>query len=343
MHITKDNIKDFSDNWNEMLQVAEDYGVEDIVIGGDIFTSMSSQSLSVLMQVKKSIQTAVKKGFYITVANGNHDKADKESLIGYPNIYEGVEGYEVVSESKLMLFDDEGSVALGIMSYFPENGSFPERLETFKKNAWEYFSTKPNNIVLYIHEGVHGALGNFDIPCELQQDILSEFYLVLCGHYHNRVKVGDNIQYIGASRQHNFGEDEDKGYTLLYADGSTKFIKNKVNTRYVTEDVNIDDLDESFLEKIAEYKACDERTYRVRVRVKCTNLQAENFDRQKLLDAGASKVELLTEKTKHIEDTQCANMDEKFDKRGILKEYQNFCDVKNIDSELGIEYLDKIN
>ena len=347
LHITRDNIQDFAANWNEMLKVAKENGVEDIVIGGDIFTSMSSQTLSVLMQVKKSIQDAIKGGFYVTVANGNHDKADKESLVGYPNIYEGLagyeEGYEVVSESKLMLFDEDGGIALGVMSYYPENGSFVERLEAFKKNIWEYFNMKPNNVVLYIHEGIHGALGNLDIPCELSQDIFSDFYLVLCGHYHNRVKVGKNIQYIGSSRQHNFGEDEDKGYTILYSDGSTKFIKNEVNTRYVTEDVRIGDIDEDFLAKIEKYKSCENRDYRVRVRVRCTDLEAENFDKQKLIESGASKIELVTDKAKHIQETQDGGgMDEKFDKHGILKEYQNFCDTKDIDSTLGVEYLNKI-
>lgn len=42
---------------------------------------------------------------------------------------------------------------------------------------------------------------------------------------------GTVIEYIGSSRQHNFGEDEDKGYTLLYSDGSYEFIKNHVNIR----------------------------------------------------------------------------------------------------------------
>lgn len=194
-------------------------------------------------------------------------------------------------------------------------------------------------MLLYIHEGVHGALGDFDIPGELPQEPLEDFKAVLCGHYHNRCKIkGTKIEYIGSSRQNNFGEDEEKGYTILFDDGTTKFVKNQVNQRYATVEIDADNLSE-----LDDYFADDAMSnYKVRVKVRCTDKQAKVFDKQKLLEMGFNKVEMLTGKDKPNE-VAASGIDEKYDKQGIKKEYQSFCAEKEIDAELGIQYLDKIN
>ena len=63
----------------------------------------------------------------------------------------------------------------------------------------------------------------------------------MVGQYHNRKHIqGTKIQYIGSSRQHGFGEDENKGYTLVDTEGNTHFVKNEANMRYVTLDYEFD-------------------------------------------------------------------------------------------------------
>ena len=151
-------------------------------------------------------------------------------------------------------------------------------------------------------------------------------------HYHNRVKIKNtNIEYIGSSRQGNFGEDEEKGYTILYADGSYGFVKNEVNTRYLTVELDAKNVDNYSLDK-------DDR-YKYKVKVKCTEKQAKIFDKQKLMDLGFHKVEVVSESALPKE-TAAADIQEKYDKQGIKKEYQNYCNENSIDSKLGIKYLE---
>ena len=196
----------------------------------------------------------------------------------------------------------------------------------------QYPNISKSDIVLYIHQGVHGALGEFEISSELPQEPLLGFKAVLCGHYHNRVKIKNtNIEYIGSSRQGNFGEDEEKGYTILYSDGSYGFVKNEVNTRYKTIELNADKTDNFQLDK-------DER-YKYKVKVRCNEKQAKLFDKQKLLDLGFHKVEVVTENIVSKESA-ASGIQEKYDKQGIKKEYQNYCNENSIDSRLGIKYLE---
>lgn len=331
-HLNKDNIEEFNKNWNEMLAICQQYGITDVCIEGDFFTSRASQTLATLLAARHALDKAVAMGLYMTIAEGNHDLVDQEAIEGYNHLWKGLKSIEIIDTHKALYW--EGcDFALLMMSYFPEDGSFLDRLEiAVVETLAEYPNLEKSDIILYIHEGVHGALGDFEIPGELPQEPLLGFKSVLCGHYHNRVKIPNtNIEYIGSTRQANFGEDEEKGYSILYSDGSYEFVKNEVNTRFQTIDLNISDIDGFNLSK-------DDR-YKYKVKVKCNESQAKNIDKQKLIDLGFHKVEVIAETLAQTEVTT-ADIQEKYDKQGIKKEYQNYCNDKAIDSKLGMKYLE---
>ncbi|WP_304649520.1 metallophosphoesterase [uncultured Duncaniella sp.] len=332
IHVNKDNIAEFNKNWDEMLSVCQREGVEEVVIAGDMFTTRAAQTLSTLLAVKAALTKAVSQGVYVTIGEGNHDKTDQEAIEGYNHLWSGLQGIEVVDVYKALVWDG-CDFCLLLMSYFPENGSFLDKLEAAVNNTLEqYPQFTKNDIILYIHEGVHGALGDFEIDGELPQAPLLDFKAVLCGHYHNRVKIKNtNIEYIGSSRQGNFGEDEEKGYTLLYADGSYGFVKNEVNTRYQTIELDAKSVEKFTLDK-------DDR-YKYKVKVKCDDKQAKMLDKQKLIDLGFHKVEVVAASNLPNESA-AADIHEKYDKQGIKKEYQNYCNENAIDSKLGIKYLE---
>lgn len=332
IHVNKDNIAEFNQNWKEMLSVCKRENIADIVIGGDVFTSRASQTLATLLAVKAALTEAVRQGIYITIGEGNHDKTDQEAIEGYNHLWVGLKGIDVVDTHKALYW--EGcDFCLLLMSYFPENGSFLEKLDIAVVDTLsQYPQLKKNDIILYIHEGVHGALGDFEIDGELPQEPLLGFKAVVCGHYHNRVKIKKtNIEYIGSSRQANFGEDEEKGYTILYADGSYGFVKNEVNMRYQTIELDAKNVDKYTLD-------IDDR-YRYKVKVRCNERQAKLFDKQKLMDLGFHKVEVVAE-TDLPKESAAADIQEKYDKQGIKKEYQNYCNENSIDSKLGMKYLE---
>lgn len=335
IHISKDNISEFLLNWDEMLDVCDKYGVQDVVIGGDLWQSRSAQTLPILMAVRQAILKATtEKGLTLTIAEGNHDKTDSEDLLGYSHIFSGYDNVEVVAECDVIDFSDE--MALYVMSYFPENGSFSHRLELIA----EELDKKKKNI-LYCHQGIRGGLAT-PSDDELPASIFSPFDITLVGHYHNRKKIhGTSIEYIGSSRQHNFGEDEEKGYTILYTDGSYEFVKNQVNIRYKVIDIDIADMTDEFLKDLQRIK--DEGRYKVKVRVSCKSKEAATINKQKLTESGANKIELVTEQTV-AKVSESHSISKKFDKGGIKQEYSDFCNNHNIDNvDLGLQYLDKIS
>lgn len=327
-HVAKDNIEEFRKNWEEMEKVAQEYGCEFVHIGGDLFDSPTVQTLPVILSVQDMLIEA-KNDYKLTViiTPGNHDKPNREdeaSWVDYLSLCASVWPQpfgQRLSDDGLYLFQ---------FPYYLEGAEFQKALdwanESLKKDGID-----KRQVILYLHEGIHGALGDFEVPNELPQGMFDDYYKVLCGHYHNRTRIkGTNIYYIGASRAHNFGEDEEKGYTLLWPNGDTEFIKNEVNTRYVTEHLKSSELKNWR----SEY---DER-YKVRLVVSCKSDDVETIDKQTLLDNGAHKIEFDTEKIQAIKVEQ-SGMNEKFDTKNLQQEYKEFCGEKDLDDKMGMKYL----
>lgn len=334
IHVSKDNIPDFKDNWNEALSVCKKYGIREIALGGDLFQSRVSQTLDVLLTVHDMLLQAAQAGINTTLAEGNHDLVDQEALRGYCHIYDQHPAVTVVDDF-LTLENPAWDFVLHMMSYFPENGSFTGRLQALA--AGSLASGKPN--YLYIHQGINGALAN-PAEDELPAHIFQPFDKVLVGHYHNRAKIeGTHIEYIGSSRQFNFGEDTAKGYTVLFSDGSYEFIPNQVNSRYEVIEVDAAKVDINLFDRIGEMKADP----RCRIKVKVTGKSTDNIDKKRILEAGANKVEMICEDVNVIEAPEEGVL-EKFDSNRIRQSYEEFCGKRSIeDATLGLSYLSKIN
>jgi exonuclease SbcD len=330
LHIAKDNVLEYEKNWNEALKICEEYNIKQIYIGGDVFTTRNVQHLAPVMTVLRCLDRTISKGIETTIAFGNHDCPVYGEKDNWCDVLCRTNGVEVVNN---IMVTDLGDKVLAMIAYFPEETMMEDKLKELDAML-DGLHISYSDVVLYIHAGVHGALGNFDVPNEMPQEPLLKYYKVLCAHYHNRTVLEDtNIEYIGSSRAHTFGEDEEKGYTLLYPDGETSFVKNEVNTRYVTEDV--------MLKNLPDWENVYDERYKIRLRIHCQAAEADTIDKSDLIARGANKIEFVTEKLQAIENSQ-SEMDERFDNKNLQIEYQSFCKEKDIDSRFGIDYLTKV-
>ncbi|MGN0044656.1 metallophosphoesterase family protein [Alistipes indistinctus] len=333
MHVSREDVAAFERNWAEALELCAERGIRQIALGGDLFQSRTAQTLDVLLAVHDALLAAHRAGIRVTLAEGNHDLVDQEALRGYCHVFDQHPNVAVVDDF-LTLEDPAWDFALHMMSYFPEDGSFTSRLQALVMGGLA--EGKLN--YLYIHEGVNGALST-PAPQELPAHIFDRFDRVFAGHYHNRVVVpGTRIEYIGSSRQFNFGEDEEKGYTILCADGSAEFVRNRVNQRYRTLDVTAAEVDVPLFDRIDEMR--DEGRCRIRVRVAAS--ATDTVDKRRLLEAGAGKVEVLVQDAPTVQAPE-EDVLEKYDSARLRHAYGEFCTARSIDQSLGMSYLKKID
>lgn len=336
IHISKDNIPAFKANWQEAIDICRKMDVKEIAIGGDLFFSRAAQTLDVLLAVHDALLTAAEHGIHVTIAEGNHDKVNQENERGYCHVFDQHSNVLVCDEYVSLPLGDDCRFVLHMMGYFPEDGSFCTRLDRLKEEALD-----PKRLnFLYIHEGINGALAQPNDK-ELPAKIFEDFDKVFVGHYHNRTIIDKTrIEYIGSSRQHNFGEDEEKGYTVIYTDGSHEFIKNQANTRYRVIDVAAERAGLHLMDELREIDA--DGRYKVKVRVHAPQAAMKSVDKAALLDAGATKVELIADDEELLE-VAASSLFEKFDSHRIRETYEEFCREKQIDDvAIGLEYLSKI-
>lgn len=336
IHISKDNIPAFKANWQEAIDICRKMDVKEIAIGGDLFFSRAAQTLDVLLAVHDALLTAAEHGIHVTIAEGNHDKVNQENERGYCHVFDQHSNVLVCDEYVSLPIGDDCRFVLHMMGYFPEDGSFCTRLDRLKEEALD-----PKRLnFLYIHEGINGALAQPNDK-ELPAKIFEDFDKVFVGHYHNRTIIDKTrIEYIGSSRQHNFGEDEEKGYTVIYTDGSHEFIKNQANTRYRVIDVSAERAGLHLMDELREIDA--DGRYKVKVRVHAPQAAMKSVDKAALLDAGATKVELIADDEEMLE-VAASSLFEKFDSHRIRETYEEFCREKQIDDvAIGLEYLSKI-
>ena len=336
IHISKDNIPAFKANWQEAIDICRKMDVKDIAIGGDLFFSRAAQTLDVLLAVHDALLTAAEHGIHVTIAEGNHDKVNQENERGYCHVFDQHSNVLVCDEYVSLPLGNDCRFVLHMMGYFPEDGSFCTRLDRLKEEALD-----PKRLnFLYIHEGINGALVQPNDK-ELPAKIFEDFDKVFVGHYHNRTIIDKTrIEYIGSSRQHNFGEDEEKGYTVIYTDGSHEFIKNQANTRYRVIDVAAERAGLHLMDELREIDA--DGRYKVKVRVHAPQAAMKSVDKAALLDAGATKVELIADDEEMLE-VAASSLFEKFDSHRIRETYEEFCREKQIDDvAIGLEYLSKI-
>ena len=336
IHISKDNIPAFKANWQEAIYICRKMDVKEIAIGGDLFFSRAAQTLDVLLAVHDALLTAAEHGIHVTIAEGNHDKVNQENERGYCHVFDQHSNVLVCDEYVSLPMGEDCRFVLHMMGYFPEDGSFCTRLDRLKEEALD-----PKRLnFLYIHEGINGALAQPNDK-ELPANIFEDFDKVFVGHYHNRTIIDKTrIEYIGSSRQHNFGEDEEKGYTVIYTDGSHEFIKNQANTRYRVIDVVAERAGLHLMDELREIDA--DGRYKVKVRVHAPQAAMKSVDKVALLDAGATKVELIADDEEMLE-VAASSLFEKFDSHRIRETYEEFCREKQIDDvAIGLEYLSKI-
>ena len=335
--ISKDNIPAFKANWQEAIDICRKMDVKEIAIGGDLFFSRAAQTLDVLLAVHDALLTAAEHGIHVTIAEGNHDKVNQENERGYCHVFDQHSNVLVCDEYVSLPLGEDCRFVLHMMGYFPEDGSFCTRLDRLKEEALD-----PKRLnFLYIHEGINGALAQPNDK-ELPAKIFEDFDKVFVGHYHNRTIIDKTrIEYIGSSRQHNFGEDEEKGYTVIYTDGSHEFIKNQANTRYRVIDVAAERAGLHLMDELREIDA--DGRYKVKVRVHAPQAAMKSVDKAALLDAGATKVELIADDEEVLE-VAASSLFEKFDSHRIRETYEEFCREKQIDDvAIGLEYLSKID
>lgn len=324
-HLTNKNIDIFEDLCKQEIDLALKNGVKNILWLGDIFDSRVAQREDVLNSVGKCIEKYYNAGLEIFCIPGNHDKTIYSSETSFLDSFKYHPGFNLFNEPSLLNIS-------GIKILF---------IPFFSDDKWiEYFNLYKDKIdkdtILCSHIAVNGSRNNDGTTVEtnITPTLLSEFKLVFLGHYHNTQKIGDNIYHLPSTYQRNFGEDNLKGFTIYYDDGTHEIVKSNFK-EFISIKLDTDELTDEEIICLAKENSCSKNN--VRFELIGDKDRIKSIDKNKISSIGVD----VKIKFKELEIDEKIVRDEvkEFTEEEILKKFEYFCRDKGYKFNVGKKYL----
>lgn len=327
-HLNESNAIELFDLAEQEIELALSLGVKTVIWLGDIFDSRLSQREELLTCLSEMIEMYHDSGLKILCIPGNHDKTDYTSDSSFLTSYKYHPGFNLFDEPIEYMFSE------GIEFHFIPFYAQDVWLEKFK----ELHQPKVKHTILFSHTAVQGSINNDgkvvinNIPLKL----FSKYDKVFLGHYHDAQQPGSNVFHVPSTRQNNYGEDEEKGFYILYDDTSFDF--HKANFKPYRE-IKVDVLNTS-KEEIIKLSKTENNGVNLRVTLVGDQQAVKSVNKKLFTENGISV------KTKYT-DVEVTEEEEKevvqeLSGTDILEKFKSFCAEKGYNYNDGYKLLKEI-
>jgi exonuclease SbcD len=331
-HLKESNTEQIKDLVRQKCELAKSLDINTVFCLGDIFDSRSSQKLSLLVAFSEILEIFADNHIELWAIPGNHDKRILESDYSFIDPFKYHPNFKYVPKAGMVPF---GDVKVHMLPYFKENvwvnnyADMVEYIGDFDKSQKRVLLSHIATNQSVNNDGSHTdwgiAVGDF-----------KQWDLVMLGHFHDQQQLGQNIYHIPSIQQNNFGENDQKGFTVLYDDLSFDLVVSSF-TRYEKVKIDFDTTTKKELDQLVKKYADSDKNIRFEI--------CGSADKVKSLDKEAISAMGIDVKIKvnEIEDTiQYAKEEVKnYTKDNIVEEFQLFCEEKEIDFEKGMQHLNK--
>jgi exonuclease SbcD len=329
--------------FHQFIQLMKKLKLKMGIFAGDLFTERSSQNINRLVTVRAIIEMFIEADLKLFAIAGNHDLIDLTNPLSYLSAFafESLRDYfELFQQHDF--FDLNDKIRISLIPYVLEGEDYMFQL----REAVKFIDNKKKN-VLITHIAIENARNNDGSLVTAETGIaikeFRKFDLVITGHYHQKSFIKPNIHYIGSGYQGNYGEDELKGFTVLYDDLSLKQFHSSFK-KYKKLKVAANDK-KGLAEILKELKQIDLEEYNVRLILMGSVNEIESFDVSAFEELGVDvKFENTVETIVDFE-----NIDEKdlvsFSDKEIMKNYILYSKEYEFTSEQrseGLKYLKQL-
>lgn len=333
-HFTKENSKEIYNLIEEKFKLAIELGLNEVFMLGDVFVSRISQRMEILDSFWDILNLAKDYNIKMFVIPGNHDKTDYSSDRSFLRFYMHHPNIELV-ENHLSLI--RGDYEIHLMPYFANSS------EKFKENFEKCLTPtdKSKKQILMSHFAVMGSVNNdgtkIEKGCSVSE--FKSFEMVFLGHYHNTHYVSSNILHIPSLRQNNFGENIDKGFTIMYEDGETELVSPNF-TKYIKVKVDIDETNFSDLLKKGESFSGSKDNIRFVITGE-ENL-IRSLDPTQFIEMGIDIKKNIKSLVPELIDSPDIEEIVEWSESDVLQRFKKFCENKDLDFDIGNELIIKI-
>lgn len=319
-HIDKDNQQEIEQIVEQIISLAVEFHISRVYVLGDIFESRKAQPLTNLDFFSKILRKFEEAEVFLAVIPGNHDKVNYESEKSYLDAFQYHPYINLFSD--YCIAHEEG-VKFHLIPYFKED-------TTYSKYLSKVIYQEGQKNILLTHLGVDGFSNNdrITLPSAVKRSDFSKFDSVFVGHYHNRSSIG-NIHYIGSIQPRDFGEDNDKGFTIVFNDGSFEYVQAGFK-EYKTIELDVDRVSKKELELLISKEENEEKN--LRVILKGSESKLKSIDINSIQSKGV-KVSRVNKELEEGILNSVKNEFISFTKESLLTEFDEYCKIKKIENQ----------
>lgn len=328
IHLTGDNASDTIKLVCAAIDKAVEFKLKFVYVGGDVFDSRKAQSLKALEAWMEILRYAKRMQVVLRAIPGNHDKPSYKAERSYLDLYKDHESIELIRDYDAFA---EGEYMVHMIPFFDEKEVYPQYLQ----RAFDAVSLiKDKKHMLITHVAIDGVKNNdgSEIEGTLPSNQFNVFERVFVGHYHDYQEIG-NVVYFGSIKQKNFGENNKKGLTVFFEDGTWEQ-QPLPSKQYKVVKVNIDTITDKELTELMEENGGKEDN--VRFKFTGTREKIKSIDKKRFESIGIDvKCEEIDPEV-NLDYTELTHF-EGFTK-GLIKEgWEDFSESNEVDEDTRTE------
>ena len=324
VHLKTGNEEAVLEAFNYMVTYANIEGIKRFIFAGDLFDSRSFQRLKVLNTFDEMLETLSSNGMTVDIIPGNHDKSVYKSYDSFLDVfthYPAMKLWRGISDIEI------DGVKITLLPFFSDDMLIP-MLEEHKGSD-----------VLISHFEMAGSahLGNVSKKTTINEKLLSKWDKTYLGHYHNHHEITDDIVHLPSFIQDSFGEDSNKGFTVLYDDLSYDLVKGRFKElQKVVIDLNKEDIGK--VKELIKQYSDSENTVRFEFVGEDAKLKA--LDKSMFKDTGIN-VKLKYEVKFTDEAGEVPQIVEHYGSAQVRGCFKDFCEDKGHNYKEGLELLNE--
>jgi exonuclease SbcD len=324
VHLKTGNEDEVYGSTKFMVDYAINNGIKNLIFAGDLFDSRTQQRLKVLQTFDKMLDLFHANGLRLYLFPGNHDKTLYTSADSFLDTYKHHPCVEFNRELKNVVLD---GVSIDLLPFFSTELLVP-MIEKAKGGD-----------ILISHFGMDGSnhLGHVSKNTSITKKLLSKWNKVYLGHYHNYHEISKDITHLPSFRQESFGEDNVKGFSLLFNDGSYELVKGKFK-EYLKISIDLNESNNKEITNLIELHSNSDQI--VRIEFSGTQEQCKALSKSQFKDTGID-IKVKYNEIYESEILEPSKIVEKYDKNQILDSFKEFCEDKGYDYKEGASMVEE--
>lgn len=344
LHIKYSNTEEIKGLINQAIEVAKQHGVTNLICLGDVFQSRQEQPLIVFKCFEDILNMIDEAGMMLYCIPGNHDKTNYDSPFSFLDQFQWHPAFKLMvgSDCNLKLSDWQ----LLFLPYYNPN-IYENELTML---IGDYIGLAHGNKfsgkeILLTHIAFDGSINNdgSKVESKIKPSLFTGFYKVFSGHYHNQQQVSENIFHLPSIQANNFGEDNEKGFTIFYNDGSHELVHSKFK-EYHTFKINLDEVDKDGVNDLRKQAVefIKEEGANIRFKFEGSQDKVMSINNEGFTSLG---IDVKKKHTVIIKSIEKAEEDKVivYDKQTIKDRFVLFCSEEEYDNVgYGVECLEKI-